>query len=571
MLIKRISARSFMGARHADIEPREKVLILAGLNGAGKSSIIEGAKAALLGLIDRVKLKKEYGQLVTEGESLSSVIVETDLGRCAMTLPNGKHESEFKAPATLGLVLDVHAFSRLDEGARRTLLMSVCNVATDADTIAKRLSSELDCKPSMVLDAMRPFAGSGFVGAEKFAREQASEARGAWKAITGKVWGSQQAATWEAPAVEPVSDEEMQAAALALDAAGDAVAESLRNQGAIEQQARAYTSSLAEIERLTEHAAKIDRINDKLQRDQAELTVWSEKLAALPPSSGAPAITLACPDCGAALVLKAGALERYEKPQDDPNLEVKRKSQKDAVALYTSSVENGKRDLLAAQQARVRLAELQAIEPVAEGAITAAKEHAKACSAAHSAAQSEHSALCARANAHRTAAEKTATAREHHEDVVQWLKLADALSPQGLPARIMSEALDPVNNALIRITDLAGWRHVSIGADMSIRAGGRNYALLSKGEQFRADVALTVAVSGLAGLGFVIIDGADILDAQGREDLLYALADEPGIQQAIIGMTLKAKPSGLPDGCEIMWIDAGYVAKEAGDAEKVAA
>ena len=566
MKLNRVAVRAFMGAVSIEIMPSRPIQLVAGANGAGKSSFLEGVKAGLIGTIDRVALKKHYGALVTEGERIGTVIIEHDGGRRAFTVPNGRHEVEGGIDGTdfLPFVLDPHKFSGLEPAARRPILMDLCDAKADADSVAKRLAKEFDCDKTFVVDVMARYVAGGFESAEKLAREKASEARGAWKAITGKAWSSQASATWEAPAAEPVSDEDVEKAWAELGAAAEKVSQALREQGAIEQKAREYAKAVDEIERLKEHAEKIDRIRDKLKRDEEELKIWTEKLAALPPPAGTPAPTLACPDCGAVLKMQSGMLVHHDHSSaPDPEVEIKRKSQQDAVALYTRSVENGKRDLLLAEQAKVKLAELQEIEPVDAGAITAAKEHAKACDTAHRAAQAAHTSLVAMKQQHDDANRLTAAAQVQHKEVVAWVALAEALSPEGLPARILADALDPINAALVEIGNAFEWGHARINADMAIEWKGRPYNLLSKGEQFRVDVMLTVAIARLSGLRFAIIDGADILDPQGREDLLFGLDEayvmSDSIDQVFVGMTLRQRPSQTLGSCEAHWIEKGYV------------
>ncbi|KNY10716.1 hypothetical protein AKG08_13615 [Achromobacter piechaudii] len=71
----------------------------------------------------------------------------------------------------------------------------------------------------------------------------------------------------------------------------------------------------------------------------------------------------------------------------------------------------------------------------------------------------------------------------YHQEVLAWSAIGDALSRDGIPAEILAEAPQPVNDKLADLTDLGGWRVPEIGADMVITFGGRAYRLLSESER----------------------------------------------------------------------------------------
>ena len=79
MKIHRISIKNFAGVRALELSPRAGLLI-CGPNGAGKSSILDGLRAALTGDMARVKLKKEWREMISHGERVGTVIVEHDRG-----------------------------------------------------------------------------------------------------------------------------------------------------------------------------------------------------------------------------------------------------------------------------------------------------------------------------------------------------------------------------------------------------------------------------------------------------------------------------------------------------------
>ena len=70
------------------------------------------------------------------------------------------------------------------------------------------------------------------------------------------------------------------------------------------------------------------------------------------------------------------------------------------------------------------------------------------------------------------------------------MKLADALSPDGIPAELLAEALGPINDRLHSNDGLAEWEPVVIHSDMRITYGLRDYALISESEKWRADAMI---------------------------------------------------------------------------------
>lgn len=167
--------------------------------------------------------------------------------------------------------------------------------------------------------------------------------------------------------------------------------------------------------------------------------------------------------------------------------------------------------------------------------------------------------------AHEAALRKTAEAAAHHADVQALEQIAEALSPSGIPAELLAEALTPLNDALAGHAESAQWPRVEVTADMVIRTGlhERPYSLLSESEQWRADAMLAAAIAQLSGLRLLVLDRMDVLDLPGRGDLiawLDDLAQAGDIDTAMVFGTLKALPSGLPETVAAVWIDCGNAA-----------
>ena len=160
------------------------------------------------------------------------------------------------------------------------------------------------------------------------------------------------------------------------------------------------------------------------------------------------------------------------------------------------------------------------------------------------------------------AKQKTADAARHHADVEAWESIADALSPNGIPAELLSEALTPMNDALAGHAESARWPRVAIESEMEITADGRAYGLLSESEQWRCDAMLAAAIAQLSDVRLLVLDRFDVLDVASRGDLVIWLDDlavAGDIDTALIFGTLKTLPSNLPSTIDAHWLHAGRV------------
>ena len=77
MHLEHIFVENFQGLRSASLDLATPITLVAGFNGAGKSSLREAIGFALGGS-GRVQHKKDYGKLVTEGEKKAQIIVSHD-------------------------------------------------------------------------------------------------------------------------------------------------------------------------------------------------------------------------------------------------------------------------------------------------------------------------------------------------------------------------------------------------------------------------------------------------------------------------------------------------------------
>mgnify|MGYP003440454695 FL=1 len=565
MKLTHITAHNYLGARAVELPVTTPIVLLASKNGAGKSSLQEAIRHALGGDAARVALKKDFKALMSDGASSSYATVATSEGEFSIVLPSGKgiHFDHGALP----FVLDPARFARLDANERRGFLFGLFNLSPDGPAVVDALKAR-GCAAAKI-EQVRPLLRAGFDAAAKEAQAKARDAKAAWRAVTAEAWGSEKAGKWAAPAPTETYGKDMIAAAEAAVAETDAaIAEANQQIGEARAKARQHAEARRQIEELKAKAARLQAARIKLNLDQAQLDEWTARLATLPePGSNKPAPHLyGCPCCGVALHIVGGELVKYELPEAgplDPDIETKRKQWSDAVALYTRSVANDQRDIADAERAAQEIKDLEQ----RLGNAPPATERLEQTLAGHQADRKARAATLAQmfeANRQAQAAsENTKKAAAHHADVMAWLAIADALAPDGIPAEMLADAIDPINASLRGHAMAAEWAETLISSDMEILAAGRPYSLLSESERWCTDAMIGAAISHISGLRILALDRFDVLvDPKLREDLIYwldGMAADGILDTVIVSGAMKSMPTGLPETITPVWIEGGIV------------
>ncbi len=576
MKITAIQTSNFLGARAVDVKLTKPITLFAGKNGAGKSSLSEAVRMALTGESVRVGLKKEYGQLVTEGANSGFAEIEINgTVRTFVTLPDGKTTplTEYATPTALPYVLDAQRFARLDTNERRAFLFGLMGLKTDGPAVRERLLAK-ECDAAKI-EAVAPFLRAGFDAAQKEAQGKARESKAQWKTTTGgETYGAVKAASWQAK--KPEADAgALQDARADLAAIEREIEQETTRLGELQGKAKQAAEQQAKLNGLRQQASQYARAQDKLNRDEAELKEWERKVeeTRAKASGTSKHDPLTCPHCGGLVEIDnddAGqpALYAYEPPASAPNPEAKAKlpEYEKALKLCQNMVANGKRDLEAADTAARALKEIEEaglIEAPADDEIAHSKSRVDGLKHDRANQQAAIRLLEDAIQQALVADERTQQAAALHNDVQQWEAIADALAPDGIPGEMLAEALGPINDRLRSSSVLSEWEQVTISPDMWITYGGREYNLISESEKWRADAMIAEAVAKLSGIRLLVLDRFDVLDSKGREDLLYWLDGESGgdLETVMLFGTLKALPAQLPETIEAVWIENGVAGK----------
>jgi energy-coupling factor transporter ATP-binding protein EcfA2 len=592
MQIQHITAKSFVGARSIDVDIDTPITVFAGANGAGKSSLREAISAALTGDISRVALKKEYQSMVTDGAKKSVVSLDTDVGPANLTLPDGKHVGLTVYTGALPYLLNPERFAQLKADERRTFLFEVTGLRATPEKV-KGLLAERKCDAAKV-EKVLPMLRSGFPAAVKFAEDEAREAKGAWRTVAGEQWGKDKAEDWEAEI--PPFDSARHAAVLQKIATTESlVSKANTDLGALQEKHRAYIASRDAAERSVEVAQGLTRIEAKLATDRKHLEEAESRLQEVQQRAGdapreglvhdlAAAVrefTVIIADSESLVQRVTGAIkpwsdydlstveqaygayvEQHGEPGDGGDADARARVPELTKArdLMKRAVENDERDLAAAHGATQALKLKADVETVTDEQLTAARTSVTAATSQRDNLRTELERLSNAKRAAEAAAGKTKDAAAHHADITQWLDIAAALSPDGIPGDMLAQALAPINNRLSELAAFAQWAVPVVDADMTIRAGGRLYSLLSESERYRVDALLALTIAVLSESRIVFFDRFDVLDLKGRGDLLALLDDmaaQREISTALVFGTLKKAPEGLPPTTRAHWIENG--------------
>ena len=588
MRLTHLHIEHFLGVRRVALQLDRPITLFCGENAAGKSSVRDAIALALTADLGRVSLKKEAPQLIHTGAQSAVAEVGVDGQPWAVTITAaGKIADSRKghdAPPALPYVLAAQRFARLSVDERRAFLFGLMGVKTDAEGVrAKLRERELH---QDYCEAVLPLLRAGFEAAAKEAARKATEAKGAWRAVTGENWGSQKAEGWKAPV--PAFDSKAWAA---LETEQQHLSIALegwtKKTGELQAQQRHTAERRQRLATLREQAERLERVERKLATDRAELERLQGEVERTAAQAGAGGSRAGQPHDLAeglnwALALvpahmssepqyadACAALEAYVATYGplgvragDPEAAARLPELRHALRICQTAVTNDERDLQAIHSAA---AEADAIEQALKEApdtseLPAAQAEVDKLKAERQRLQERADSMRSIKAAMESAEKKTQDAARHHLDVQAWDAIADALSPSGIPAELLDAALGPINDRLAQSATDAEWPQVGIDGDMAISIGQQPYALASESEQWRADAMLAEAIAHSSGLRLLVLDRVDVLDVHGRSDLLAwldILADAGEIDSALLFATLKALPTGLPATVHAEWIEAG--------------
>lgn len=560
MKLTQISIDNLLGLSYARMTITKPVVFVAGGNGAGKTSLVEGIRMAFTGAGQRgITTKNKFDALVRAGQKKGAVSVETDNGACVLELPKGKHTAfDVMESPFLPYLLDASKFASTDDKKRRSDLMKLCRVELKGKDIAERLRKR-GVSDRLISEVAVLIVG-GFAVAHEAANSKISEQRGAWKAITGETWGENKAAEWQAPvsgehspAAKDTAIQQLNEARQRLAASSETLQELRILQRQHDKNETQRASLQAEHEQLSRRKAHhdanlVDLASTKRQLDEARAL-----------AGDASATRYSCPCCAEQLVLTASGLSKAG-PADAaaaaslPTLE-------HAWQTMKAACENSARAMTAAEHAGIELEKMAAATADRTQEIAELESQQAEIQQDLQLLQTTLQDIERDERANAQAAELTARANAAHQLLLEWQTAAAALAPDGIPADLTREAITPMNGLLAKLANMAGWPVIQLSDNLQVVRGDRPYSLLSESEKWRADTLLTLAVANLSGLRFALIDRFDCLEPAARNqalDLFADAADDGLFDTLLVAGTMKA-PLAEEELINSFWIANGEV------------
>jgi hypothetical protein len=566
MHLDRVLTSNWMNLRHGDFALAPLTLV-AGDHGMGKSALRDAIRFALTGECSRIDAKSERADLISTGASKGAVTLFAGPWVVARNIKDGKAKTEGENPLpeadrdlfrdVLPFVVEPERFALADVSTRRGVLMAAMKTPITAAKV-KQLMAERGV-PAEALAVLKDDAD--LAAWYRIADTAASEARGAWRAITGETYGEVKAEGWaptgvpENPTDERIAElkhaEETATAAIATaERVAAAAAAAVDVQIGVLDTARATVDGHpAKIqERQAAHAAATTT-----QLEAAERVTQLRRRLPKPPHS--------CPHCQGLLSVDAkGVPVVYVKPAkpatqaEVDEAEAARVAASAEMGRLTGEITVLQTEL---RQAEAQVAKLGAVEVDEDGpGLAAANAAVDAARKAQGAAMDRYRRGLADRNAAEAARSQVERAAAEHARVKLWSQIRDHVDINGIPGELLGKALKPFNDTLRTFAEETGWPQVTIGQDMSIMVGEYRYRQRSASEKWRADAMIAIALSGHSGLGFVLLDEADILNAEERANLLSWLMElnGGGLDTAVVFATLNKRPTEMPEGCILHWL-----------------
>lgn len=540
-----LHARNIRGVRDVETD-LDGITLIAGRNGAGKTSLAQAIAAAVTGQPPIAGLKKsEMHLLLRAGTAAGSAEVTTPGGRVTFTLPDGKTASEGQPPQAsvyasgVASVLDMPAKQAADA------LASYIDAAPTQNDLRKALP---DLPAAAFGVVWQDVEATGWDGAHANAKENGARIKGRWEQVTGERYGLKKAAAW-LPATWAHGLENADPAILtatlahARDVYGEAI--------------KAAAVGGAERARLDELAERLPMRQEAAAKAQAGLVAAKAANDAAQSAArnvdGLPETALTCPHCGGLVVYDddQGELVTYSGETDPAKAqaaiaaaEAAAKNARETSAALTAAIEANAAATAAVKESERAAAEAAALPPAGESEYLDAEKAQAAVEAAGNAVD---------------AFTKHAEAHALHAQITAYASIVAALAPDGVRSAKLVRAMADFNGRLAALSEVAGYPAVRIETDLAASYGDRPYLLLSESEQYRARAVVQAAMATHDGSALAIFDRADLLDRQGRNGLMR-LAMHLGIP-AVICMTADgadAIPDLAANGLgRTVWLDGG--------------
>lgn len=546
----KIQIRDFRRIERADLTANP-ICLIAGHNGAGKTSTYQAIQAALLQapLTLPGVLMKTADAMVRTGAKVGTVKAMDGDSTITIAYPSCNIEIEGAAPPMASEVAAGRlSILDLSEKERAAALVDVLKCQPSRAELAE-VMTDIGYTGKAVDAVWAEIEEKGWDVAHAKSREAGTKLKGSWETVTAEKWGDKKADGWLPQGwTDDLNDAKLEDLQMDAVDAQSALEREIQN-GAVD------ASRIDELRLQSDAARGADVAGRQSAADtiREELQELKDQRAALPPADDVKGVP--CPSCGTHLV--------YDKPYGAADGVLK-------VAEDVSDKELKQRRMLRAEldgKIGKRAVDLQAAEAALRNAETLAQSgrdaDAKLAELDTTGTGEERVAKAretvAAANARLRMFEAKAKATATFASWKRNVGLIDALASTGVRQKVMVRKLTDLNERLAKVCADARWGVVRIDENLAAWMNTEPYWLLSESMQFRCRVTLQVAIAALDGSSAILIDRADMLDQNGR-NALFLMLKKSGLR-AFVCMTTSAREktpnlAAAKYGTSV-WLEAG--------------
>ena len=541
-----IKVRGFRGAERADLDANP-IALVAGFNAMGKSSVCQAVAAAVTGQPipffrnskpDKPALTKTAAKaLVRGGMKKGGVAIgfpDSNVPSASVEWPSFTVEGTgelVSSPIAAGIVNPLE-FEDVDR--QRFFANLLKSEPSDDDWL--KACTDAGITEGMAEGIWNEIQVQGWDVAHKQYKETGARRKGAWEQVSGTKFGKDKAREWQplhwADHLKGATEE-----GLATNASHAANAlETARANAALGNMVLEQFQQSADLE--GKLAGELDTAQNRLNKARSDLeaarTVHRTALAAV-----AAMVGVACPHCGGLVSVKEGNPPQLRALEEKPT---PAGAKQRADAVRDAKAEEDRLVKLVDELAQAR-AQLQGRYETVRGSGDKLAEAKKRHGSADAIVSAEALATATEQQLQAFKVKRQADGLADEIEANQ--KIVDLLAPEGLRRTKLSAALSRFNQQVIApLCAAAAFKPITFDEDLVPLYDGRPYFLLSESEKYRVRAVLQVAVAQADSSCIVILDGADILDADGRNGLFGLLG---GLQFcSLVGMTMSANEA-VPD------------------------
>lgn len=505
-----------------DLDLSQKVTLVTGINGAGKSTTASCAQIGATGeAVPPTWKKAEIKEFIRDGATAGSVRLVGDSGSRFVSYPDCKPSTPEggKAPWASDFACGRRQLLSLDLKERTQELVKLLNANPTLDDFNKAIEAK-GLGGQVAKDTWEKIETKGWNDAHEEIKKTGASLKGQWQGVSKVEWGNQKGPggknEWKP---ENWVDD--------LKAFDEARLVKGVEKAKKELESAVATNAVTDAERtkLQELAAQKDvfliehkKFSDAEKEAQAGWKAAREKLEAYKVPSEIE-LTEPCAHCGQPNVIRNGKLVKPDgkKPSKDElqeSLGIKKELQ---------------------QAVDVKMAEWDALKNDTAKANHKANEAARAETrlkelsdqTRDDAAVQKYRDNVAQAEKYLAAFKVKTEADKIDRAIHQNLELQALLAPDGLRLQKLSHALDEFNKLLATFSQTAAWKQVQLGVH-GATYGGEAYRKLSGGFRFRVDTLIQMAIATVDNSDLVVIDIDTLIDVGARVGF-FKLASSLGI------------------------------------------